>query len=73
MEGLEFKVTTRKAPERLQCIWDVYYIYEAETVYKEAIYKAWGTEPEEAKQKCIDLIILDKREGKTRKPGEVVE
>ncbi len=73
METLEFKYSESAAPERMKEFWDVYTIYHAETVYKEAIYKAWGTDQEEAKQKCIDLIVLDKRNGVVREPGQVVE
>ncbi|QPX75161.1 hypothetical protein LITTLEDOG_54 [Serratia phage vB_SmaS_LittleDog] len=73
MEQLKFTVTVKPAPERLQEFWDLYQIYDAQTEYQGAIYKAWGTEPEEAKKKCLDLIALDKRNAVIRKPGDVVE
>ena len=73
MEHIKFTVTVKDAPERLQEFWYLYQIYDATAELNGVTYKAWGTEPTEAKKKCLDLIELDSRNGVIRKPGEVVE
>ena len=72
-DELVFEVTKHETSEAFKKCWDTYYIFIAKTVYKEVTYKAWGTEPEEAKKKAIDLIVQDKRNGTVREPGQVVE
>lgn len=72
-DDLVFEVTRHETSEHFKECWDTYYIFVAQTVYKEVIYKAWGTEPAEAKKKAIDLIAQDKRNGTHREPGQVVE
>lgn len=73
MDTLIYDVVKRDAPENFKEYWDTYFIYDASTTYKGVIYKAWGTEPEEAIRKVQSLIIMDKTNGIIREPGEVVE
>lgn len=73
MDDLVFTVNTRSAPPLWMEQWDVYTIFEAYTIYKDVKYMAWGTDEEEAKKKCVDLIKLDKVNGIVRNPGDVVE
>lgn len=73
MDSLVFDTIKQNAPENFVELYDVYFIYNSSTVYRGVIYKAWGTEPEEAEKKVKDLITLDKVNGIIRLPGEVVE
>lgn len=72
-DDLVFDVTRHDTSEIFRECWDTYYIFIAKTTYKDVIYKAWGTDVPEAKQKVIDLIAQDKRSGIIRNAGDVVE
>lgn len=70
---LLFDIEKRESPKNFQEYWDTYWIYIATTTYKEVHYRAWGTDEKEAKQKALDLIGQDKRNGTIREKGAVVE
>lgn len=70
---LLFDVEKKEAPQNFKEYWDTYWIYIATTTYKEVHYRAWGTDEKEAKQKALDLIAQDKRNGTVREKGQVVE
>ena len=72
-DDLSFEVTRHDTSGIFRECWETYYIFIAKTTYKEVIYKAWGTDVQEAKQKAIDLIAQDKRNGTVRSAGDVVE
>lgn len=73
MDNLTFTVTPRASSDIFRECWDVYTLFDASAVYNDVTYKAWGTDEDEAKQKVIDLIKLDKVNGIKRTAGEVVE
>ncbi len=69
----DFIITNRPAPVHYQILWDCYTLYDAVCNIDGVYYKAWGTWPEEAVKKMIDLIMQDYQNGAIRKIGSVVQ
>ena len=75
MSDQEFVITVTKkpAPDNFKKHWETFFVYYAEMHYKDVLYKAWGTDANEASEKIKSLVASDKVNGIVRQPGDVVE